>query len=56
MELGRSNHRKYTRVNKSSSVKRLALKLRMTVPLDRVINKLTGAGFIVNSEAAPRFL
>lgn len=56
VELSRSNVTKFARDRLSSSTKRVARNLRLTAPLDRIIKKLTEAGFIVNNKPAPRFL
>jgi group II intron reverse transcriptase/maturase len=55
-ELSRSNVRKYSRVSSSSSTKRLPLGLRLTVPLLRIMQKLSQAGFLKNGVPSPKFL
>lgn len=56
VELSRSNVTKFARERRSSSTKRVARKIRLTAPLDRIIKKLTETGFIVKQKPAPRFL
>jgi group II intron reverse transcriptase/maturase len=56
VELSRSHTIKFSRVKSSSSTKRLGLRLRMTAPIARIIQKLKDTGFIVKNEPAPRFL
>lgn len=56
VELSRSNVMKFTKIPRTSQTKRLGLRLRMTAPLNRVIKKLTEAGFIKNQQSAPKFL
>jgi hypothetical protein len=56
VELSRSNTTKYTKVNSSSSTRRIPLNLRMTAPITRIIKKLTDTGFLLNGKPAPIFL
>lgn len=56
VELSRSNTEKYARITSSSSLKRVGKGLRLTVNIERVISKLTSAGFIKSNKPAPKYL
>jgi hypothetical protein len=56
VELSRSNIDKYARITSSSSLKRVGKGLRLTVSIERIINKLSSAGFIKMNKPAPKYL
>jgi len=52
--IGRSHHRYFRAI--ANGKQRMPLMVRFEVPIQRIISKLTKAGFISNGKPAPRFL